>query len=60
MNKNVYEYLQSGVLIDAVVGANAPELQRKIMSNLEHEKKILKEGGERIEVIFKIFCFFSN
>ncbi len=56
MNKNVDEYLQSGVLIDAVNGANAPELQRKIMSNLEQEKKILKEGCERIEVILKIFC----
>jgi len=31
------------------------------MLNLEKEKKILKEGGERIEVIFKIFrCFLLN
>jgi len=44
-------------LIDAVIGANAPELQRKIMLNLEKEKKILKEGGERIEVIFRSFFF---
>jgi hypothetical protein len=40
------------------MGANAPELQRKIMFNLEQEKKILKEGGERIEVI--IYFFFST
>ncbi len=45
-------------MIDAVIGANAPELQRKIMLNLEKEKKILKEGGERIEVIFRSFFFF--
>jgi hypothetical protein len=46
-------------LIDAVIGANAPELQRKIMLNLDKEKKILKEGGERAEVIFKIFYSFQ-
>jgi len=40
------------------MGANAPELQRKIMFNLEQEKKILKEGGERIEVI--IYFFFPT
>ncbi len=42
-------------MVDAVIGANAPELQRKIMSNLEQEKRILKEGGERIEVSFCSF-----
>ncbi len=47
-------------MVDAVVGANAPELQRKILLNLEREKKILKEGGERIEVIFKIFSAFFH
>jgi hypothetical protein len=47
-------------LIDAVIGANAPELQRKIMLNLDKEKKILKEGGERAEVIFKIFYSSST
>lgn len=40
-----------------MLGANAPELQRKIMSNLEKEKKILKEGGTRDEVRgFVLFC----
>jgi hypothetical protein len=42
--------LQSGVLVDSVKGANAPELNRKILSNLETEKKFLKEGGTRVEV----------
>ena len=41
--------------MDAVVGANAPELQRKIMSNLDKEKRILKEGGERVEVNIEFF-----
>jgi hypothetical protein len=40
------------------MGANAPDLQRKIMSNLEQEKKVLKEGGQRIEVIIKTFFHF--
>ena len=42
-------------MVDAVIGANAPELHRKIMLNLEQEKKILKEGGERNEVHFIVF-----
>ncbi|CAF1606193.1 unnamed protein product, partial [Didymodactylos carnosus] len=42
-----------GTLVDAVRGANAPELQRKIMSNLEQEKTILKEGGQRNEYRFE-------
>ncbi|CAF0958608.1 unnamed protein product [Rotaria sordida] len=46
-------FYASGVLVDAVIGANAPELQRKIMLNLEEEKRILKEGGERREFIFQ-------
>ena len=46
-------------MVDAVVGANAPELQRKIMLNLEQEKKILKEGGERVEVIV-FYCIHSS
>ncbi|CAF2556903.1 unnamed protein product [Rotaria sp. Silwood2] len=46
-------FYATGVLVDAVIGANAPELQRKIMLNLEQEKKILKEGGERREYSFE-------
>ncbi|CAF0900822.1 unnamed protein product [Rotaria sordida] len=46
-------FYATGVLVDAVIGANAPELQRKIMLNLEEEKRILKEGGERREFIFQ-------
>ncbi|UJR31186.1 hypothetical protein I4U23_018693 [Adineta vaga] len=42
-------FYASGVLVDSVIGANAPELQRKISSNLEQEKKVLKEGGQRAE-----------
>ncbi|CAF1180180.1 unnamed protein product [Adineta ricciae] len=42
-------FYASGVLVDSVIGANAPALQRKISSNLEQEKKVLKEGGQRIE-----------
>ncbi|CAF4722405.1 unnamed protein product, partial [Rotaria socialis] len=45
-------FYASGVLVDAVIGANAPELQRKILLNLEQEKKILKDGGERREFNF--------
>ncbi|CAF3663887.1 unnamed protein product [Adineta steineri] len=45
-------FYASGVLVDSCIGANAPELQRKITGGLEHEKKILKEGGQRTEVIF--------
>ena len=29
------------------------------MSNLEQEKKILKEGGERTEVILQVFFAFN-
>ncbi|CAF1064773.1 unnamed protein product [Rotaria sp. Silwood1] len=46
-------FYATGVLVDAVIGANAPELQRKIMLNIEQEKKILKEGGERREYTLK-------
>ncbi|CAF1461912.1 unnamed protein product, partial [Adineta steineri] len=42
-------FYASGVLVDSCIGANAPELQRKITGGLEHEKKILKEGGQRTE-----------
>ncbi|CAF2054815.1 unnamed protein product [Rotaria magnacalcarata] len=45
-------FYATGVLVDAVIGANAPELQRKILLNLEQEKKILKDGGERREFNF--------
>ena len=45
-----------------MLGANAPELQRKIMSNLEKERKILKEGGTRDEVCGFVFSrvFFRS
>jgi hypothetical protein len=47
-------------LVDAVIGANAPELQRKIMSNLEQEKRILKEGGTRMEVGIERFSWIDG
>lgn len=50
------DLLQGGVLVDSVKGANAPELQGKIVSNLEQEKRILKEGGTRVEVSMACLC----
>ena len=59
LSRPMLDLFQGGVLVDSVKGANAPELQRKIVSNLEHEKRILKEGGTRVEVSMSCACVMS-
>jgi hypothetical protein len=58
-SRSLLDLFQGGVLVDSVKGANAPELQRKIVSNLEQEKRILKEGGTRVEVSMTSLCMTS-
>ena len=57
---SMFDLFQGGILVDSVKGANAPELQRKIVSNLEQEKRILKEGGTRVEVGTFCPCVMSS
>ena len=38
---------QGGKLVAVVRGANAPLLQKTILDQLEAERKVLAEGGER-------------
>ncbi|XP_061432496.1 LOW QUALITY PROTEIN: thioredoxin domain-containing protein 6-like [Lethenteron reissneri] len=43
-------FYAGGELVDVVRGANAPVLQRKILAQLQAEKRVLDEGGERLVV----------
>lgn len=47
LEQHICPAFQGGELVAVVRGANAPLLQKTILDQLEAEKKVLTEGGER-------------